>query len=86
MGNDQFDEMQKLIPNLNLHANIRVLRAFKEFNNLLQAKASKVELKSAYVKLVLTMRSDLGKSNISIKPELEEIIWQFPKTTEVALR
>ena len=56
-----------------VHANIRVMHSFNKFHHLYLHNTSIEELKVSYTDLVLNMRSDLGKSNISIKEELQQL-------------
>lgn len=57
-----------------VHANVPVLQSFNKFLKLYIQNESVEDLKASYVILVLNMRSDLGKSNISVKEELQQLL------------
>jgi len=74
---DKLDNLaEKLVilkAHVGVHANIRVMQSFNKFHYQYTHNASNEELKASYTDLVLNMRSDLGKNNISVKEELQQL-------------
>lgn len=65
-------EVYNLKIRLSMYGNVPVLRAFNHYLALQKEQASGAELEAACHQLLLSIRSDLGKSNVGIKNELRK--------------
>lgn len=77
-GEDKFfEKLDAINGQMVIHANIRVIQAFNKITALFEQQDRNEELMSSFTRLMLAIRSDLGRSNISMKPELESLLKHY---------
>lgn len=62
---------------IGLHGSLQVLKAINQLQDLIKQEASTSALKTAMIKLILAMRTELGYSNLGIGKELELFLENF---------
>ena len=60
--------------NMSIQATVDILGAFNQLLVLKKQGASMNETKATFIRLMLLMRTDLGYTNLNVKPELENLI------------